>query len=74
MCIKLYLDKCRTEHNIAFFEWRQNFDIDSKDMINKYSKKLQKSLEKEETMMEFDEKEGESIKLLLEEKYYGLIA
>ena len=23
MCLKLYLNKCRTEHNVAFFEWRK---------------------------------------------------
>ena len=41
-CIRLYLRNCRTEHNIAFFKWRENFSHNAKDLVEKYSKKLMK--------------------------------
>lgn len=58
VCLKLYLDKCRTEHNIAFFQWRQNFKIEAKELIDKYTMKLLRSIEKEENLLGDDAKEG----------------
>jgi hypothetical protein len=43
-CIKLYIRNCRTEHNIAFFKWRENFSSDVTSLIDKYSEKLTKCL------------------------------
>lgn len=56
--LKLYLDKCRTEHNIAFFEWRQNFRMEAKDLVDKYTMKLLRSIEKEENLLGEEAQEG----------------
>ena len=52
LCMKLYLNKWRTEHNVAFFEWRRNFKEEAKELIEKYSQKLQRCIEQEDNMLE----------------------
>lgn len=50
--MKLYLNKCRTEHNVAFFEWRKNFKEEAHELMEKYSKKLEKDIAHEDNMVE----------------------
>lgn len=52
ICLKLYLNQCRTEHNIAFFEWRKNFKEEAKELISKYSDKLRRKIEEEDKKVE----------------------
>ncbi|CAI2373351.1 unnamed protein product [Moneuplotes crassus] len=52
ICLKLYLNQCRTEHNIAFFEWRKNHKEEAKELITKYSEKLKKKIEEEDKKVE----------------------
>jgi hypothetical protein len=56
LTLKLYLIKCRIEHNIAFTEWRKNFKVENNDLIEKYSLMLLQCIEKEDKMIE--DKEG----------------
>ena len=56
MCLKLYLEKWRTEHNVAFFQWRENFTIEAKALVDKYSMKLLRSKEKEHSHLNEDDK------------------
>jgi hypothetical protein len=58
LTLKLYLIKCRTEHNIAFFEWRKNFKVEHNDLIEKYSLKLLECIEEEDKMLDDNDKEG----------------
>jgi hypothetical protein len=60
MLIKLYLDNCRTEHNVAFFQWRQNFKTEAEEFIPKYTQKLMMSIHKDDKMLGHEEKEGKS--------------
>jgi hypothetical protein len=43
-CIKLYMRNCRALHNVAYFEWRENFSSNVTSLIDKYSNKLSKCL------------------------------
>ena len=54
-CINLYLEKCRTEHNIAFFRWRENFSIDAKELVEKYTMKFIRSIEIEKKHIDNDD-------------------
>ena len=44
----MYLDKWRTEHNIAFFKWRENFSIAASELVEKYTFKLIRSIENDQ--------------------------
>ena len=56
MWLRLYLDKWRNEHNVAFFQWRENFSISAKELVDKYSLKLMRAIENDQKQITENDK------------------
>lgn len=50
--VNKYLENCRTEHNVVFFKWREEISIDAKSLVDKYSMKLLRNIEKEQASVD----------------------
>jgi hypothetical protein len=57
MCALNFIsNKCRTEHNVAFFKWRENFSIEAEQLVEKYSFKLLRSIEEDQNHLDNESK------------------
>lgn len=50
--LRLYLDKCKNKHTIAFYKWRETYSISSQELVRKYIWRLKKRIEVENKYFE----------------------
>ena len=50
--LRLYMDRCKNKHTIAFYKWRETYSINTRELVKKYIQRLKLRIEQEQQYLE----------------------